>query len=62
MPKFSNGRITTSSILYNRGVPNNSRNFGTAVSMNYEILKSVYRYNRKTGKTPFSFFPTRTPI
>jgi hypothetical protein len=62
MPKFSNGRVTTSSILYNRGVPNYSPNFSTAICANYEILKSVYRYNKKTGRQPFTFFPTQNPI
>jgi hypothetical protein len=39
MPKFSNGRITTTAILYNRGVPNSDRFFGALVSLNYSMLR-----------------------
>jgi hypothetical protein len=47
MPKFSNGRITTNVIIYDRGVPNSAKNFGTLVSINYEILKQLQIYNRR---------------
>jgi len=49
MPKFSNGRITTNVIFYSRGVPNEAKNFGTYVSINYETLKLFSIYNRRGG-------------
>ena len=49
MPKFSNGRITTNVIFYDRGVPPNATNFGTYVSLNYEMLKQLAIYNRRKG-------------
>ena len=49
MPKFSNGRITTNVIFYNRGVPETATNFGTYVSINYEMLKHLSVYNRRGG-------------
>lgn len=55
MPKFSNGKITTNVIFYNRGIPNTDKNFGRLASINYEILKQTQIYNRKYGlnNTPF---------
>jgi hypothetical protein len=55
MPSFNSGRITTNAIFYNRGVPNRVRNFGAIVSTNFEVLKSVYRFNKKTGRPIYSF-------
>ena len=49
MPKFSNGRITTNVIFYSRGVPNQAKNFGTYVAINYEALKLQAIYNRRGG-------------
>lgn len=49
MPKFSNGKITTNVIFYNRGIPNTAKNFGTYASVNYEILKQTQIYNRRNG-------------
>ena len=46
MPKFSSGRITTNVIFYRGGVPNSDKNFGTYVSVNYEMLRQVSRYIR----------------
>ena len=55
MPQFNSGRITTSVIFYNRGVPERARNFGAIVSTNFEVLKSVYRFNKRTGRPIYSF-------
>jgi hypothetical protein len=56
MPKFSNGKITTNVIFYNRGIPNNDKNFGRYVSVNYEILKQSQIYNRKHGINNYTLF------
>jgi hypothetical protein len=51
MPKFNNGKITSSVIFYNRGVSQNVKNFATIASMNYSMLKQVAIYNRRNGTT-----------
>lgn len=56
MVKFSNGKITTSSILYNRGVPSNMKNFVYLASLNYGMLKLVSIYNRKQGRPNYTLF------
>jgi len=54
MPKFSNGKITSSVIFYNRGVPAAATNFGMYASLNYSMLKQLIIYNRNNGKSTFS--------
>lgn len=49
MPKFSNGKITSSVIFYNRGIPKTDKTFGAYASINYEMLKQTRVYNRKFG-------------
>jgi len=49
MPRFSNGKVTTSVIFYNRGVPNRDRNFGYYVSVNYSMLAQSRIFNRRFG-------------
>lgn len=56
MPKFSNGRITSSVIFYNRGVPNSSKNFGRLASLNYSMLKQLIVYNRNNGTPMYNMF------
>ena len=56
MPKFSNGKITTSSILFNRGVPLNDQRFVYVVSMNYSMLKQNIIYNRRQGRSVYTLF------
>jgi hypothetical protein len=51
MPKFNNGKITSNVIFYNRGVPQNVKNFATIASMNYSMLKQLTIYNRRNGYT-----------
>jgi hypothetical protein len=60
MPKFSNGKITTSSILYNRGVPPSDQRFVYIASMNYSMLKQNIIYNRRQGRPVHSLFPNLT--
>lgn len=45
MVKFSNGKITTSTILYNRGVPQKYNNFVYIASANYNMIKRVFRFD-----------------
>jgi hypothetical protein len=52
MPRLSNGKITTSAIFYNRGVPPNAKNFGTYVAVNYEMVRQVARFLKSTGVRP----------
>lgn len=53
MPKFNNGKITSSVIFYNRGVPQSAKNFGTIASLNYSMLKQLSIYNRRNGTSIF---------
>lgn len=46
MPKLSTGKITSSVIFYNRGVPNNSKYFAWIASQNFSTVKQIYRYNK----------------
>lgn len=58
MPGFNTGKITSSVIFYDRGVPNRAKNFGLLASLNYEILKPLAIYNRRQqGRT---YRPTYT--
>jgi hypothetical protein len=43
MVKFNNGRVTTSVLLYDRGVPRTAAGFGTIVAMNFEMLRRTLR-------------------
>ena len=48
MPKFSNGKITSNVIFYNRGIPNNVTNFAWVAGQNYSLVKQIYTYNKNT--------------
>ena len=51
MPKFNNGKNTTSVIFYRTGIPNSAKNFGTLASINYSILKQLTVYNKRFNNT-----------
>jgi hypothetical protein len=55
MPNFSNGKITTNAIFYDRGVPPRATNFGTLVTINYEMLRQIVRYNKSVGRPMYKF-------
>lgn len=55
MPKFNNGKVTSSVIFYNRGVPNSFKPFGKLTTINYEMLKQIARNNVKNGRPMYSF-------
>ena len=46
MPMFSNSKITSSVIFYNRGVPNDAKYFAWLASQNFSTIKTIYRYNK----------------
>ena len=55
MPKFNNGKITSTAIFYNRGIPNSLKSFGKLASINYEMLRIISRNNIKNGRHIYSF-------
>jgi hypothetical protein len=55
MPKFSNGKVTSSLIFYNRGVPNSFKQFGRLTTINYDILRQIARNNVMNGRPVYSF-------
>jgi hypothetical protein len=55
MPGFSNGKVTSSVIFYNRGVPNEFRAFGKLTTINYEMLKQIARHNIQNKRPIYSF-------
>ena len=56
MPKFSNGKITSNVILYNRGVPPSETNFAYIASLNFSMVKQIARFNKQSGRPNFSLF------
>lgn len=56
MPKFNNGKITSSVIFYDRGVPPNDKNFGFYASLNYSMLRQIVRFNKQNGRPNFTLF------
>jgi hypothetical protein len=56
MPKFNNGKITSSVIFYNRGVTQNQKNFGTVAAMNFSMIKQIARFNKQSGRPNYSLF------
>lgn len=55
MPNFSNGKITSSVIFYDRGVPESAKNFGRLTTINYQMLRQIARNNIKNGRPMFTF-------
>lgn len=55
MPKFNNGKITSSVIFYNRGVPNTFKSFGKLTTINYSMLRQIVRDNVEKGRPMYSF-------
>lgn len=55
MPKFNNGKITSSVIFYNRGVPNTATYFGKLTTINYGMLRQVVRNNIQNGRPMYNF-------
>jgi hypothetical protein len=50
MPLFSNGKVTSSVIFYNRGVPPGQQNFALIAGMNYSMIKQISRFNKQNKK------------
>ena len=55
MPNFSNGKVTSSVIFYDRGVSNNLKIFGKLTTLNYEMLKQIAKNNIKNKRPLYSF-------
>ena len=55
MPNFSNGKVTSSVIFYNRGVPNYFASFGKFTTINYGMLRQIVRNNVQNGRPMYSF-------
>jgi len=55
MPKFNNGKITSSVIFYNRGIPNTAKYFGKLTTINYGMLRQVVRNNIQNGRPMYTF-------
>ena len=55
MPKFNNGKITSSVIFYNRGVPNTDKYFGKLSTINYGMLRQIVRNNIQNGRPMYTF-------
>lgn len=55
MPKFNNGKITSSAIFYNRGIPNSFKSFGKLTTVNYSMVRQVARNNIQSKRDLYSF-------
>ena len=55
MPKFNNGKVTSSVIFYNRGVPESFKPFGRLTTINYTMLRTIVRNNVQNGRPMYSF-------
>lgn len=55
MTKFSNGKITSSVIFYNRGVPNSFTPFGKLTTINYAMLRQIAKNNIKNRRPIYAF-------
>jgi hypothetical protein len=55
MPNFSNGKVTSTVIFYNRGVPNSLKSFGKLTTINYEMLRQIAKHNIQNGRPMYSF-------
>lgn len=56
MAKFNNGKITSSVIFYNRGIPNSAKYFGKLTTLKYSMLRQMVRNNIQNGRPMYSFF------
>lgn len=53
--KFSNGKIKSSVIFYNREIPNSFPVFGKLTTLNYGMLRQIVRNNIQNGRPMYSF-------
>jgi len=49
MPKFSNGKITSNIIFYNRGVPPSDKLFAWYAGQNFSVIKQLAKFNKYSG-------------
>ena len=55
MPKFNNGKVTSSVLFYDRGVPTSFKQFGKLTTINYQMLRAIARNNKENGRHIYSF-------
>jgi|UniRef100_A0A6C0BEC8 hypothetical protein len=56
MAKFTSGKITSSAIIYDRGIPPVGNSFAIFPTINFEILKRLRRFDVKNKRPTYSFF------
>lgn len=59
MAKFSNGKITTNVIFYDRGVNQQSQQskiFGLATTMNFSMLRQMKQYTVAQKRPAYNLF------
>jgi hypothetical protein len=55
MPTFTNGKVTSSVIFYDRGIPNTFKSFGYLTTLNYGMMRQIIRNNVENGRQMYSF-------
>lgn len=56
MPKFTSGKITSSVIIYDRGILPVGNSFAIFPTVNFEILKRLRRFDIQNNRPTYSFF------
>jgi len=56
MARFTSGKITSSTILFARGIPPVGNSFAIFPTVNFEILKRLRRFDVKNNRPTYSFF------
>ena len=49
MPKFSNGKITSNVIFYDRGVEPSQKLFAWYAAQNFSVIKQIAKFNKYSG-------------
>jgi hypothetical protein len=47
---FNNGKVTSSIVLYTRGVPQRDRRFAWIACQNFSMIKQIARFYKRHGK------------
>jgi hypothetical protein len=56
MGRFSSGKITSSAIIYDRGIPPIGNSFAIFPTVNFEILKRLRQFDVRNNRPTYSFF------
>lgn len=49
MPKFSNGKVTSSVLFYDRGVAPSQKLFAWYAGQNFSVIKQITKFNNLNG-------------